>query len=290
VSPQTAAKTADFGELSNYFSDIDNWRYIAITLIDRGTMSANAGYRQQLITILSGGTVSKSVARSQLTLSEILNRLEKFYGPQEPSFPVDPYEFLVWWYCGYPASDVACSKGWDSLTRVVGIDPHELLRASPTKLAAALKPGGMVPELRAQRLHELAFRVENEFGGDLRAALVGPVPSARKLLKSFHGIADPGADRILLFAGLSPVAAVPSNCTGVLLRILQGTEGKNYSANYREEQSIIANELPETLDARARAYLLLKNHGQQLCKRTNPKCTECPLMPHCAYAGSVPRA
>jgi endonuclease III len=230
------------------------------------------------------------VPHSQLALDELLNRLEKFYGPQEPTFPVDPYEFLVWWYCGYPASDEACARGWNSLTRDVGIDPNKLLKARPAKLAAAIKSGGMVPELRAQHLHELAFRVENELGGDLRAALVGSVSKARKLLKSFHGIADPGADRILLCAGLSPVPAVPSNCTGVLLRILKGTESKNYSATYREEQRVIASELPETLDARARAYLLLKHHGQELCKRNNPKCGECPLKAHCAYARLNSRA
>jgi len=148
----------------------------------------------------------------------------------------------------------------------------------------------MVPELRAQHLQELAFRVENEFGGDLRAALAGPVPKARKLLKSFHGIADPGADRILLFAGISPIAAVPSNCAGVLLRILRKAAGENYCATYREEQRVIASELPETFDARTRAYLLLKRHGQQLCKRNNPKCPECLLRPHCAYAALNSRA
>ena len=126
--------------------------------------------------------------------------------------------------------------------------------------------------------------MENEFGGDLRTALAGPVTKARKLLKSFHGIGDPGADRILLFSRISPIAAVPSNCAGVLLRILKDDAGKNYSAIYREEQRVIASELPETFDARARAYLLLKHHGQQLCKRTNPKCAECPLRQHCAYA------
>jgi endonuclease III len=230
------------------------------------------------------------VSKPLLTLGEILNRLEEFYGPQEPSFPVDPYEFLVWWYCGYPASDEACTKGWDSLIRNVGIDPERLLNAKPAKLALAIKPGGMLPELRAERLQELAFRVENEFAGDLRGTLAGPVPKARKLLKSFHGIADPGADRILLFARISPIAAVPSNCAGVLLRILKADAGKNYTATYREEQRIIASELPQTFDARARAYLLLKRHGQQLCKRTNPKCTECPLRTDCAYAASHSRA
>jgi hypothetical protein len=53
------------------------------------------------------------VPQSRLTVSKILDHLEKFYGPQVPLFPVDPYEFLVWWYFGYPASDAACRKGWD---------------------------------------------------------------------------------------------------------------------------------------------------------------------------------
>ena len=234
--------------------------------------------------MLGNSNISNPVPQSRITLPEILNRLEKFYGPQEPSFPVDPYEFLVWWYCGYPASDAACAKGWNSLTRDVGTDPGKLLRTKPGKLALAIKPGGMLPELRAQRIQELAFRVENEFGGDVRAALAGPIAKARKLLKSFHGIADPGADRILLFAGVSTIAAVPSNCVGVLLRILVGNEGKSYSATYREEQRIIASEVPGTFDARTRAYLLLKHHGQQLCKRTNPKCQECPLRANCKYA------
>ena len=185
-----------------------------------------------------------------MSVLDLLNRLEKFYGPQEPAFPVEPYEFLVWWHCGYPASDAACEKGWKNLQQQVGIEPHRLLAASPAKIADALKAGGMVPELRAQRLKEIAMRVKDEFGGDLRSALTGPLATVRKTLKSFPGIADPGADRILLFAGIAPLAAVPSNCTHVLIRILQGPEGENYSAGYREAQRAIAAEVSETFDDR----------------------------------------
>src|SRR5215468_9443555 len=99
-------------------------------------------------------------------LNEILKQLESFYGRQEPGWPADPYSFLVWWYCGYPASDAACAKGWESLNRQVGIETEKILAASPAKLAAALKPGGMVPELRALRLKEMAARVKDEFGND----------------------------------------------------------------------------------------------------------------------------
>jgi endonuclease III len=127
------------------------------------------------------------------------------------------------------------------------------------------------------------MRVLNEFGGDLRAVLSGPIAQARKTLKSFHSIADPGADRILLFAGIALLAAVPSNCVHVLIRILRGEESQNYQANYREAQRSIAARVPETLEARTRAYLLLKQHGQTLCKSTRPKCEECPVASNCAY-------
>ena len=218
-----------------------------------------------------------------MQLPRILDRLESFYGPQEPAWPMDPYLFLVWWHCGYPASDAACAKGWDSLNRTIGVEPQDLLAAPPKKLAAALKPGGMVPELRALRLKEVAARVNDEFGGDLRAALAGPVAQARKILKKFPGIADPGADRVLLFGRIAPIPAVPSNATQVLARIARGRDAGSYSADYAEGQHILATEIPQKFDTLARAYLLIKRHGQELCKRGKPKCDQCPASASCAY-------
>jgi hypothetical protein len=100
------------------------------------------------------------MAQGKLTVPRLLDKLEKFHGPQQPCWPVDPYEFLVWWYYGYPASDKACGKGWDKLKNEVGSEPDHLLAATPRKLAEALKPGAMFPELRAQRLKEVAMRGE----------------------------------------------------------------------------------------------------------------------------------
>jgi endonuclease III len=165
----------------------------------------------------------------------------------------------------------------------MGIEAEQLLAASPANLARALRPGGMVPELRAMRLKEIAARVKDEFGSDLRAALVGPIAQVRKILKTFPNIADPGADRILLFAGITPVAAVPSNCPHVVVRIQRGQERENYGVTYREAQQAIEAEVPEKFDARARAYLFLKRHGQEVCKRTKPKCPHCPVNSSCAF-------
>jgi len=57
----------------------------------------------------------------------------------------------------------------------------------------------------------------------------------------------------------------------------------NYAANYRSVQEAIAAELPESFEVRQRAYLLLKRHGQELCKRSKPLCEQCPLTAECAY-------
>jgi endonuclease III len=220
----------------------------------------------------------------KIHLSQLLDKLESFYGTQEFSWPIDPYLFLIWWQCGYPASDAACAKGWEHLNEKIGVEPRQLLSATPAALANALKAGGMVPELRGQRLKEIAASVQNEFGGDLRAALSGPIDRARKILKRFPSIGDPGADRILLFAGLAPTAAVPSNCPHVLVRLQRGPEGDNYTKTYREAQQLIESEIPAKLDARTRAFLLLKRHGQEICKRTQPRCDKCPIQSSCAFA------
>ena len=218
-----------------------------------------------------------------IDVAALLDQLEEFHGVQEPCWPVEPYSFLVWWHCGYPASDATCTRGWNALTSEVGVEPRELLRATQAKLAHALKAGGMVPELRAQRLHQIAERVMNEFGGDLHETLAGPLADVRKGLKKFPGIADPGADRVLLFGHVAPIAAIPSNCPHVLVRMQLGLERENYGATYREAQSLIEAELPEQFHARTRAYLLLKEHGQQICKRVKPKCDACPVNGNCAY-------
>jgi endonuclease III len=221
-----------------------------------------------------------------LGLPRLLDQLEAHYGPQHAACPTDPYLFLIWWHCGYPASEAACTKGWDSLQRTIGVEPEKILDAPLRVLTAALKPGGMVPDVRALRLKEIADRVQQEFSGDLASALHNPKRKrgeARAALKTFPGIADPGADRILLFGNLSPVAAIPSNMPQVLVRMLRGKESDNYGRNYSESQKLLAAEIPEDFAARQRAYLLLKEHGQQLCKRTNPKCSSCPLELSCAF-------
>jgi endonuclease III len=216
------------------------------------------------------------------------------YGPQHASGPTDPYEMIVYLNCGYPATDAACSKGFDGLKQEVGLSPKEILAAPRSRLVKLLRLGGIVPELRADRLKEIARKVRIEFGGDLKAALKGRMQSekqqtdkgilgAKKVLQQFPVIGEPSAEKILLFSKLAPVAAVPSAFVEVPARLWFGKAGKNYAADYRAAREVLSSGLQQTFEARQRAYLLLKKHGQQTCKRSHPKCEICPLTGQCAY-------
>ena len=227
-------------------------------------------------------------------LNEVLDTLETLYGPQKAVGPAEPYEMILYLNCGYPATDGTCSKGFVALKLEVGLKPGNILAAPRPKLAKCLRMGGIVPELRAKKLKEIARIVNSEFEGDLKAVLNKcmeeekkqrdqGVRAAKKVLQKFPVIGEPSADKILLFAKLAPVAAVPSASLGVPVRIWFGQEGKNYAADYRKVRDKLNGELPETFEARQRAYLLLKRHGHEICKRAAPKCRICPLTAQCAY-------
>jgi len=220
----------------------------------------------------------------QPSLEPILAALEAHYGPQAPHAPTDPYQFLVWWHCGYPPSEARCAQGWEALNRELGVDPAVLRAARPARLARALSAGGLVPRLRAERVREVATRVLEDFSGDLAAGLAWlPPAQARAALRKFPGIGPPGADRMLLFAGLAALAAVPSSCPYVLPRIVSGRVAEGYRASYAQAQGAIEAAIPADFARRQRAYLLLLRHGRELCKRSRPQCELCPLAQRCRF-------
>ena len=112
--------------------------------------------------------------------------------------------------------------------------------------------------------------------------LVDPSPKRARHSRSFQ-VSPIRVPTAYCSLRISPVAAVPSNSPHVVIRVQHGKERQSYGVTYREAQQAIEAEVPEKFDARARAYLLLKRHGQDLCKRTKPKCWQCPVSSSCAF-------
>lgn len=215
-------------------------------------------------------------------LASLLRKLEQHYGAVTLAEPEDPYELILYTNCGYPPSQENCRKGFEALKSTVGLATTAILGASERALAKVLRAGGIVPELRAARLKTIARLVEEEFAGDLRRAL-DDSQGARKALKRFPTIGDPGVDKILLFCGAVPVAAVPSNALQVPLRLGLGVEHRSYAASYRSVQEELTRALACDVEVLRRAYLLLRRHGREICRRAVPLCDRCPIARLCPY-------
>jgi endonuclease III len=148
---------------------------------------------------------------------------------------------------------------------------------------AAIGEAGILPDVSAEKLLTIAKIAYEEFDSDLRSVLKKPLPQAKKALKRFPSIGDPGAEKMLLFTRSYPLMALESNGLRVLCRVGFANGQKNYSATYRSILDAIRGQLPEGYDSLIRAHQMLRHHGQELCKRSKPRCAECPLCNSCNY-------
>ena len=216
-------------------------------------------------------------------IAEVLDRLQDRYGEVASPAPEDPYALVIFLNCGYPASDERCAKGFAALEGAIGLNPAAILAADEAALTRVMVPGGMIPQLRAARLKAIAAAVHGLPGGDLRAALTANPAKAKAMIRRFPTLGEPAAERILLFCGLAPEAAAPASCLQVLTRLGLCDEGKDFPATYRAARAAIAAGVAEGFGARRRVYLLLKAHGHDLCRRSAPRCGQCPVNAICPF-------
>jgi endonuclease III len=223
-----------------------------------------------------------------ITFSRLVDKLHRHYGASAPPPSTDPLELVIWENIAYLASDERRAKAFADLKENIGTRPEQILAAKHSALAA-LGKAGILPDVSAEKLLTIAKIAYEEFDSDLCSALKKPFPQAKRALKRFPGIGDPGADKILLFTRSYPVMGLDSNGLRVLVRVGFAEEQKNYSATYRLVQDALREQLPPGYDSLIRAHQLLRRHGQELCKRSNPRCAECPLRDTCNYNSKGPR-
>ncbi len=223
-------------------------------------------------------------------LTRLVRQLRALHGAPVAPPTRDPYRLLLWEQVGYLADDATRLAAWRLLEERVGTKPDEILAASTSALRAVARRGGSIAVAqRAERLRTVARRVRDVWNGTLRAAVRQPLDQARRELAKYPSIGVPGAERILLLSGVHPVLGLDSNALRVLQRLGYGREYPQWARTYRSVQEAAERELSRTVPARRAAYLLLRYHGQTLCRRSAPLCEGCPLRPDCP-TGSKGRA
>jgi len=217
-----------------------------------------------------------------MPLQEVIAELQAVYSEPEPPKLTDPMDMILWENVAYLVDDSRRDQALVALRECVGTTPEQILAASEETLVQIAKVG-ILPEQRAARLRLIAQLAICEFAGDPQVIRHLPLPSAKKGLMKFPGIGEPGADKILLFSRSYPVLALDSNGLRVLLRLGFGNEATNYAASYRSVQDAVQEQLEQDYPWLIRAHQLLRRHGQELCRRSQPQCEACPLTSGCLY-------
>jgi len=136
----------------------------------------------------------------------------------------------------------------------------------------------MRPETRVLRWREISRITLQQYAGDLNSILKLPYAKAKKALKQFPTIGDPGAEKILLLCGGFVRLAARIQWPQSLVRLGWGRLHRDYGATYRSVQTALKPELPSGAVRLKQAHLLLRMHGKDLCKDKAPLCHQCPVL------------
>jgi endonuclease-3 len=217
-----------------------------------------------------------------LNLEEIVDRLAEVYG--EPASPPSRtlLELVLLENIAYLSGDRRRGQAFHELQTQVGTLAHQIL-AAPESALLSVAAHGILPATFAEKLRRVAQLATNEFGGDLEALQTQPLAQARRALMRFPGIGAPGAEKILLLGRSHSVLGLDSNGVRVLTRLGVVKEESSYAATYRNVQTYVSRYTDKGGDWLIRAHQLLRQHGQELCKRRRPRCDRCPLSDTCTY-------
>jgi len=222
---------------------------------------------------------------SRWPLAEAIRRLRGYYGKPAP-FPVtDPFEMVLWESCAYLVDDERRKQVYGRLVAKTGGDPERIAATRTATLAELITDGGgMQPMMRADKLQRAANLVMDLGAGELARLCLKDPARARRILRKFRGIGEPGAEKILMASGGVRSLGLESNGLRVLLRLGFGTASRDYSKTYRSVTADAAPELPATTAGLIAAHQLLRQHGKTLCKTNVPLCGDCPLAARCPTA------
>jgi len=208
--------------------------------------------------------------------------LRSHYGAPERLPTADPFELVLWENVAYLAPPAKRREAFELLRSRIGTSPKAILRATRPALEQ-VTARGILKSTFADKLRACAQIAISDFDGDLAAVVKRPLAEAKRALRRFPGIGEPGAEKILLFSGGHALLAPESNALRVLVRLGYVQEGSSYAKTYAAAREA-AGGLSRDVRVVQEAHLLLQQHGQTLCRRSAPLCAGCPLRTECAYA------
>lgn len=180
-----------------------------------------------------------------LKFDRLIAHLKRHYGA--PSVPPakGPFELVLWENACYLLPDERRLEVFEALRDQVGLTPTAIDAAPDSVLLPLARRGGMRPETRVFRWRQIAGMALNQYAGNLDSILSRPYAEAKRALKQFPTIGDPGAEKILLLCGVASGLPLESNGLRVLVRLGWGRLQRDYGKTYRSVQEALKPELRE---------------------------------------------
>ncbi|MCA8950175.1 MAG: hypothetical protein KDE27_11780 [Planctomycetes bacterium] len=209
-------------------------------------------------------------------LERLLARLEPV--DVEADDTADPWRAILRENVAYLAKPAARAQAFARLLELTDGDAGQIARC-PDELLHECCGGGRMADQQVEKLRRCAALFREV--GDPRELVALPRPAAKKALRRFPGIGEPGGDKLRLFAGAEPVVTFESNGLRVLQRLGYGTAEGAYAQNLRAVCAAVEAELPRQVQPRVQAFLRLRELGRSVCRQSTPDCSACPLAADC---------
>lgn len=191
---------------------------------------------------------------------------------------------MRWWPARTPfevivGAILTQSTAWGNVERAIAnlqaarvLTPAAMARISTSRLATLVRPSGYFRQ-KAKKLKAFVRFLRTEYRGSLKRMFLTPTSLLREKLLEVHGIGPETADSILLYAGNHPVFVVDAYTHRIFGR--HGiTSGK---PEYEKVRALFESSLPQQHQLFNEFHALIVNTGKNWCRKSVPRCEECPL-------------
>jgi len=211
-------------------------------------------------------------------LEDIYLRLLAHFGSQDWWPAETPFEVMV-------GAILTQNTNWQNVEKAIARLRENNLLSLPAmaalpveELAEYIRPAGYY-NIKAGRLKNLFTMIEEQWDGDLDYLLSQPAQTLREQLLAVKGIGPETADSMVLYAAEQPVFVVDAYTHRILFR----HEIISEEYGYFEIQELFTDNLEEDCRLFNEYHALLVQAGKHFCKKSKPKCGQCPL----AGAGGI---
>jgi endonuclease-3 related protein len=209
---------------------------------------------------------------SHTELMEVYDRLFAAFGPQHWWPGETPFEVVV-------GAVLTQNTNWQNVERAIKnlrdadlLEPRALYAVNVEELEELIRPAGYF-RVKARRLRSLLELIVERYDGSLDAMFAVEMPELRRQLLAVNGIGPETADSILLYAGGLPSFVVDA----YTFRVFTRHGWIDFEADYHRLQDLFLDALPPDARLFNEYHALLVHLGKHFCRKSNPRCAECPL-------------